>query len=191
MKKLVLAIGLALAVGVINLAAQETNSTPWYKDWIKFNTGVSNARQLTLAAYPGWAPGLTVNGEKKEWGAGMALLYPISANAFVGGRVDWLADRFWAPSATIGLQTDVLLFNKLTVTPFTIGGGIVPVGGSGEGNGELGAIVGAGIYSTVWHWRDSAGKDKGGLSLFYAAEYWTVFDGVLIHRPGAAFTFKF
>jgi hypothetical protein len=168
----------------------QTN-TPADSRWFQLASGASEAGQITVAAYPGYAPGLTLDGEKAEWGAGMALLYPLGDYVLVGGRLDWMADEFWMPSATVGLKLDVKLFNKLVVTPFTIGGVIVPLGGAGEENKEVGAIVGGGIYSTVWNWNGADGKSKGGLQVFYAAEMWTLWPDVLIHRPGIAVTVRF
>jgi hypothetical protein len=184
-----------LAVLLACTGYSQTN-TPADSSWFQLARGASDAGQITVAVYPGYAPGLLVDtGEfelkKKEWGMGMALLYPVGDFVLVGGRLDYMADEFWMPSVTLGLKADIKLFNKLIVTPFTIGGAIMPLSGAGEANHDVGAIVGGGIYSTVWNWHDSKGVSKGGLQVFYAAEYWSLWDGVIIHRPGVAFTVRF
>lgn len=172
-------------IGVAALLATTTQAA-WYSDLVKLNQDINNAKELTVAVYPGYAPDLTIAGVKKPWGAGVALLYPVAANVFIGGRIDYLGDSFWAPSAEVGLKLDVILFNKFAVTPFTVGGVIVPLAGAGSQNGDVGAIVGAGIKAHLWTFAGG----KGSLDCFYVAEHWTIFSGV-IHRPGLALTYKF
>lgn len=182
MKKLILTIGSAL------LLAATTVQAAWYTNLVSLNEGVNEAKQLTIAVYPGYAPDLTISGVSKPWGVGLAALYPIGSYSFIGARIDYLGDSFWAPSATVGLQASVTLFGRLHVTPFTIGGVIVPIAGAGSQNGEVGAIVGAGFHANVWS-GTIFGKEAG-LNIFYAAEHWTIYSGV-IHRPGVALTIHF
>src|SRR3990172_11164771 len=113
MKKLLIAIGLALCVSV----NAQTNTIPdvTTNKWFQFVGAVSEARQITFVAYPGYAPDLTIDGESKPWGAGVAFLYPLMqvgdvVGTYVGARLDYLGDEFWAPSVTLGVQAKVLLF---------------------------------------------------------------------------------
>lgn len=153
--------------------------------WIGFVQGVVTNKTLTVTAYPSYAPDLTINGEKKSWGFGVAALYPLGDYAFTGARLDYLGDQYWSPSVTVGCKADVQLFGH-NFTPFALGGAIIPLGGAGSDNHSVGAIVGGGIYTTVWQ---SADK-KTSVQAYYAAEHWTIFSGV-VHHPGVALTFKF
>lgn len=178
MKKLLL-IGVAL-IAVATVQAQTNQS--WWSRLISFEQQAIEAKQLTIAAYPGYAPDLKVDGNEKPWGAGLAALYPVaSSHTLVGARIDWLADSFWAPSANVTLQADVQLLGH-NFTPFAIGGAIFPLGGAGDDNGEVGAIFGGGVYTTVWK-----PSDKASLQVFAAYERWTNLD-VSVYRPGVAFT---
>jgi hypothetical protein len=183
MKKILTLIGVAALLATANA---QTNSS-WYDGIIGFAQGTSDSKQLTVAAYPGYAPNLTLSdGTKAPWGAGIALLYPVlSQYAFVGARVDWLANQFWAPSLNVTLKADVQLFNH-TFTPFVLGGTIVPLGGAGDANREFGAIVGTGIYTTIWRPTEATS-----LQVFYAFEHWYNPLNCDVHRPGVAFTVKF
>lgn len=153
--------------------------------WITFAQNVSSNKSLTLTTYPSYAPQLTIKGTTKSWGFGVAALYPLSDYAFTGARLDYLGDQFWSPSVTVGCKADVQLFGH-NFTPFALGGAILPLGGAGEDNHNLGAVIGTGIYTTVWQ---SADK-KTSVQAYYAIEKWTIFTGV-IHHPGVAVTFKF
>ena len=152
---------------------------------IGFAQGVNQVKAVSVGVYPAYAPDLVVNGEKHVWGVGIAALYPVSQYSFAGLRLDYLGGQFWMPSCTVGLKADMQILGH-NVTPFTIGGAIFPVSDAGDRNGQVGAIVGAGITANIWQSDDS----KKSLNLFYACEKWTIFDGV-IHRPGVAFSFKF
>jgi len=153
--------------------------------WLGFAQQTSEAKQLTFAAYPGYAPDLTLSdGTKAPLGAGVALLYPVLTEyTFVGARVDWLGREFWAPSFNATVKKDVQLFEH-NFTVFGMGGGIIPLGGNVE-NRELGAIVGTGIYTTIWR-----PSEKLSLQVFYAYEHWFSPLNTGVHRPGVALTYK-
>ena len=177
MKKLIGIIGAVLVAAVINLNAAV----------VGLDVPTNAIHQLTVAVYPGFSPNLTLaDGSESPWGAGVALLYPISPLSpyvLVGGRFDWLADEFWAPSVDLTIQVPVKVFG-VSVTPFALGGAIYPIGGS-QDNHEVGAIVGAGAYATVWR-----PSEATSLQLFYAYEHWFNLE-CDVHRPGLAFTVKF
>ena len=183
MKKLMTIIGVvALMLTTVN--AQDTNKS-WWDGIIGFSQSVSDAKQLTIAAYPGYAPNLTVDGKKAPWGGGLALLYPVATQyTYVGARVDWLANEFWAPSADVTIKADVQLFNH-NFTPFALGGMVYPLSGAGKDNHEVGAIAGAGIYTTIWK-----PSENTSLQVFYAYERWFNLD-TDVHRPGLSLTVKF
>lgn len=164
--------------------------------FLELGTGVSETKAVSVALYPGYAPDLKLGGVSKPWGGGVAVLYPVFEqggegflSGFVGGRLDYLADKFWAPSATVGLQAKLRIYGVET-TPFVIGGAIFPLGGAGDQNGEVGAIVGGGLSVNVLKFGKQAdGSYHGKLSLFYATEKWSNFDGI-IHRPGVNISYR-
>lgn len=153
--------------------------------WLSFAQGVSSNKSLTLTAYPSYAPDLKIAGENKSWGFGVAALYPLGDYAFTGARLDYLGDQFWSPSVTVGCKADVQLFGR-NFTPFVIGGAIIPLGGAGDDNHAVGAIVGSGVTTSLW----AAANGKSSVNLYFAVEKWSIFQGVIYH-PGVAATFKF
>lgn len=187
MKKLLTIIGVAaLTLATVNLSAQ-TNEAPWWKNIVGFSQSVSDSKEITLTVYPSYAPNLTLdNGRKAPWGFGAAAMYPLGTDhLLVGGRIDYLADRLWAPSLTITPNVDVQLFGK-NFTVFGIGGTVMPIAGAQSDNKDVGGVFGAGIYTTVWK-----PTEKTGLSLWGAYERWTpVLDTTILHFS-AAFTIKF
>jgi hypothetical protein len=92
----------------------------------------------------------------------------------------------------VGFKADLQLFGK-NISPFIIGGVLAPFGDAGGKEGDIGAIVGTGLKADLFAFgkADANGNKPGNLGLFYAAEIWTVFPDVVIHRPGLAATWKF
>mgnify|MGYP000618765843 CR=1 FL=1 len=200
MKRLVTLIGVVLAAllftTVINAQTATNAAAPWYHDLVGFEQHGSTNKQLTLAVFPNYAPGLTVDGARSEWGAGAALLYPVPVSgvgdyAFVGGRIDYLAGAFWAPSVNLTLKADIQIA-KVNFTPFVLGGAIFPLddisSDSVENNRDVGAIVGAGVYTTFWKGK-VLGFDSS-LQAFFKYERWFNLDAN-IYSPGVAFTASF
>lgn len=172
-----------LAIALAGATVAPCPGASW-NDWISFTQHAAESRQVTVAAYPGFSPDLKELGQS-QWGAGLALLYPVlTDHTLVGARLDWLADEFWAPSVALTLQADVQLFGH-NFTPFAIGGAVMPLGGAGDQNHEVGAIVGAGIYTTVWQPTPDAS-----VQVFFAYEHWTNLDAN-VYRPGIALTIRF
>lgn len=161
------------------------------QSWVSLAQDISDAKQLTGVIYPGYAPNLKVNGVSKPWGLGVAILYPLGDYAFTGARLDFLGNNWFAPSVNVGLQAHLKVFG-FDVTPFTMGGAIMPLTGAGDKNTTVGAILGAGVTATVWQSKDSNGKPDGkaALNIFGAVERWTLYDGQ-IYRPGVALTVHF
>jgi len=161
-------------------------NVPWWKNIISFTQGVEAEKSLTLAVYPSYAPGLKLDtGQKAEWGFGAAAMYPIAtSHMLVGGRVDYLADIFWAPSVTVTPNLDFQFLGK-NATLFGIGGATIPLQGTTE-DGQVGAVIGAGIYATIWQ-----PSENVSVQVIGAYERWTpVLDQNIYHIAIAA-TIKF
>lgn len=177
---------LALLAFAVTAPAQ-TNDVPWWKNIIGFAQKADEAKAVTVTVYPSYAPNLTLdNGRKEPWGFGAAAMYPLlTEHLLVGGRIDYLADRLWAPSLTLTPNADVQLFGQ-NFTVFGVGGTVMPLAGAESDNKDVGGVFGAGIYTTVWK-----PTDNTGLSLWAAYERWTpVLDATILHFS-AAFTIRF
>lgn len=158
-------------------------SQPWFADSGSLIQGLMAARAASIAVYPSYDPYIKVGGVNKPFGFGMALLYPVSQYAFVGGRIDFLGNSFWAPSAVVGAK--YTLDNlPLKPTVFTVGGIIMPLGGAGSQNSVAGAVTGLGVTATLIH------RGNFTLNAFVEGEKWTNFDGTIIH-PGIAGSLSF
>lgn len=193
--KLLLALALVIPLCFVVPLARGQDA-PWYANPIGFAQHTSDAKGLSAALYPSYAPGIVTDGKKDRFGFGLALLYPVLPDAlgghgFVGGRIDFLGSQFWAPSATLGVQADLQLFNH-NVRAFAIGGTIFPLSGAGDKNGAVGGIAGAGFYTTIYGWSKDAANPEGKyrLGAFGAAEKWTIFPGMIYHA-GLALTANF
>jgi len=157
--------------------------------WLKFEPP-ADAKSLLFAAYPGYAPTLTVDGKKAPWGFGAALMYPVltlgNVTGYTGGRVDYLARDWFSPSVDVGLKAAVRLFDKVTVHPFAEGGAIVPLAGAGDQNGSVGSILGGGAAVGLFRYKTAT------LSAFYAYEHWWLRNqDVGVHRPGLVLNVPF
>ena len=179
MKKLIL-IGAAALLATITFS-QDTNtpSGSTKNRLLGFAQDASEAKTLVVAVYPSFAPKLVdADGHKTQWGFGAAALYPIGQYAYTGFRVDYLAGEFWAPSINVGLKADVQIFG-MNFTPMAYTGGVVPLAGAGEKNGDWGYIIGGGVKARVW-----SGKVFGktaSLDIAATAEKWSQFDGEVYH----------
>jgi hypothetical protein len=189
-KSILLAV--ALCAGLFTASAQvpvNTNTiiAPDLKSSaITFVQGASDAKVISFAVYPSYAPGIV----KDKWGIGVAALYPIAPvtldnHAFTGLRLDYIGGKFFAATASVGAKADVQLFGH-TFTPFVVTGAIIPIQGAGNANAEVGFIAGGGVTTTIWKSADG----KKAVSLFGEVEHVTLFDGQIYHG-GAAFTLHF
>lgn len=176
MKKLTTIIGLVAMCASVH--AQD--KTPWYKNIITFQQGVQEGKGLAVAIYPSYAPDVTVDGKRAPFGFGVAALYPVlSDHTFVGGRIDYLAGSFWAPSATVGAKGDFQLFGK-NCTAYAIGGTVVPLAGAGQKNGDFGAIYGGFLNCNL------ITKGNFTFSAFGGGEKWSNLPGFILHVGLAA-----
>jgi hypothetical protein len=174
---------LTAIIGVAALLATVSNINA---GWLEFVQKAGNSKQLTATVYPSYVPGLKLeDGRKAEWGVGAALMYPLGTDHVLGGvRVDYLADQLWMPSVTITPNADVQLFGH-NFTAFATAGAIVPLGKSDE-EGDVGATVGAGIFTTVWKPSEAVS-----LQLWAAYERWMPVLDVNVYHAGVALTVKF
>lgn len=160
-------------------------TAPWYTSGGDLFQSLLAAHSASIAVYPSYDPYIKVGGVNKPFGFGMALLYPVSEYAFVGGRIDFLGNSFWAPSAVVGAKY-TLKNIPLQPTVFTVGGIIMPLGGAGGQNNVAGAITGLGATATLYHSKDGTFS----VNAFIEGEKWTNFEGVIVH-PGIAGALKF
>jgi hypothetical protein len=180
MKKLLL-IGVAALLATTTINAQDTNPPAGStKDrLISFVQDTGAAKSLVLAIYPTFAPSLlNARQEKDQWGFGAAALYPVSQYLYTGIRIDYLASEFWAPSINVGLKADVQVFG-INFTPMVYTGGVVPLSGAGDKNGDWGYIVGGGVKARVW--AGTVFGKQASLDLAATAEKWSQFDGEVYH----------
>lgn len=185
LRTIIAIIGLSISLTAVSQTVAPPDAPPsvlpsWLNGFLN-----SDATSLTLALSPSYAPDLKVNGVSKPWGAGLAVLYPVTDFGFVGARLDYLGGSLWTPSATVGLQYSKKVAGH-QVTAFTVGGGILAAAGAGKQNGQVGAIYGGGIHANVMTFAGG----RGSVDLFTEVEKWTIFEG-LIYRFGAAATIHF
>jgi len=182
-------IAVIAAAFALSLSVQAQTWT--WSNMVRFASAASDAKSVTLALSPSYAPDLTVAGKKAPWGVGAAAVYPVltlgPVQTLTGIRLDWLANQFFAPSVSATVQAPLILFNKVEVTPFGIGGAIFPLGQAGATD-AVGAIYGGGLGIKVFSWE--RGGVKGAVSVGGGVERWTPYPGN-IYRVGGAVTLKF
>jgi len=150
---------------------------------ISFAQLTASNRDITIAAYPMYAPSIEVNGKKDNFGAGIALLTPatvvpalqdntIAKHSFVGLRFDYLAHQAFASTVGVGIRGDVQLWGH-NFTGFASGGANIPFGGFGVKNGEIGAMAGAGGYTDIYKFT------HGAFGIQVSAEKWQQFPGMV------------
>lgn len=188
--KTLLAIVLAsLIVFSVKAQAADTNSiTPTPSPELKaaaisFAQLTASNRNLTIATYPMYAPDIVVDGKKDNFGVGIALLTPVSAlpalqdstiakHSFIGLRFDYLAHQAFASTVGVGVKGDMQLWGH-NFTGFVHSGANLPFAGFGVKNGDIGAMVGAGGYTSIWQFT------HGSLGIQVSAEHWTQFSGMV------------
>jgi len=75
-------------------------------------------------------------------GAGVSVLYELTPNLVLGGRLDYLNGAIWMPSLNLQLQAPFRISKGLTLVPFTFTGAAVPLGSA---SGSATPILGAGL----------------------------------------------
>lgn len=178
MKTKILIIGIALTAMVTH--AQDTNAAAKHAA-IEFAQLTASNRNLTIAAYPMYAPDIVVNGKKDCFGMGLALLTPVAAlpalqdntlakHSFVGLRFDYLAHQAFASTVGVGVRGDMQILSH-NFTGFATGGANLPFAGFGVKNGDIGGMAGAGVYTDIWKFT------HGALGIQISGEKWTQFPG--------------
>lgn len=147
-----------------------------------FANGLLTAKSITVAVYPTLAPKL--NGG--SYGAGIAALYPIGDYVFTGLRLDLLDHNFYAASASAGVQYS-FHFGKVAPTVFGYTGVGAPLSGAGSKDHDVNVIGGTGVVVPFYQ----NGAKHLTVSAFYAGEYWSDFDKILIHHAGVMAKFDF
>lgn len=158
---------------------------------------------ISLRLYPLYAPGLSVDGEKKEWGVGIAATFPLNdlsplaessmaQHLFAGLRGDFLADKFFASSVAGGFKANIQIFG-LDFKATGFGGALIPLSGAESLNNKLGAIVGAELSTKLFSFgkADADGNKPGSFGIAFATERWTLYPQDLIYRGGGVLTWKF
>ena len=126
---------------------------------------------------------------------GVALLTPsqditpsgIASNAivqhtFVGLRFDYLAHQAFASTMAVGIKGDMQLWRH-NFEGFFHSGANIPFSGFGIHNGDIGAMVGGGVYTSIFTFT------HGSIGFQGSAEKWTQFTGAVFHfGPVANFT---
>lgn len=184
MKKYLSIIGIALAAMVTH--AQDNSEIKTAV--ISFAQTVSTNRSITAAVYPSYAPQIVVDGKKDNFGFGAAVLTPVSIipglsgisdnaivqHSFVGLRFDFMAHQAFASTVGVGMKGDFQLWGH-NVTAFAQTGANIPFSGFGVKNGEIGAMAGGGLYTSIWKFT------HGSLGIQVSAEKWTQFQGEVFH----------
>lgn len=100
--------------------------------------------------------------KKASYGGGVLALFNLNTYFAAGLGFDMLDDQTTMPSCQFQLQLPVKIGGEkgVTIVPFGFTGAAIPVGGTGDGNGTLEGLYGAGMNVKLY----------GGLGAFYAIE---------------------
>jgi hypothetical protein len=176
-------------------AFSQTNNSELKSAFISFVQNVESNKAVSVAVYPGYAPDIVVNGKKDNFGLGIAALCPASAlpalegttvgnHAFVGLRFDYLAHQAFASTVGVGVRGDFQIYGH-NISAFAHSGVNIPFSGFGLKNGDIGAMAGGGLYTSVYKFSDNAS-----LGVQLSAEKWTQFQGYVLHG-GPVFNWSF
>jgi len=103
-------------------------------------------KNWTFVPYLSHAKGLKdAQGDKAEWGGGLAVLYPLNDYLKGGFRGQYFAGTWFMPSVNIQLSSSHYLFGTKAVWTPLLGTGLsVPISGSSD-NGTVGTLFLAGL----------------------------------------------
>lgn len=166
----------------------------WWTTIIGFNQGASDAKTITIAAYPIFAQGLVVNGKSDPWGFGVSASYPIAPDTlgnylFSRLSLDYVGQSFFGLKEQVGAKVAVQLFG-LNVTPYVVGGSIQQLSSPGVTSvnaATVGFTYGAGMTARLW----SNASGNFAVNVFYELERTDLFPGINEHKGAVALTFKF
>ena len=111
----------------------------------------------------------------KHSGAGVSVLYELTPNLVLGGRLDYLNGAIWMPSVNLQLQAPFQISKGLTLVPFSFTGAAVPLGSA---SGSATPVLGAGL----------AVRLGTRVDIVADVERWTGMDGMQI-RAGIIWKF--
>lgn len=148
---------LALAVTCVTGYSQSTNIV-WQTNIVTVTQQGTNAPFLSgplvdvfrfVSSGTNWviAPyGIVAKSDAKYTvGGGIALAYHLSDFVMPMMRLDYMDHKLYMPSANLQLQAPVTLFGKVTTIPFAFAGIATPISGTGNNNGTVVGIFGAGL----------------------------------------------
>lgn len=182
-------IGVALLAATVIHAQTNTDNTQIKSSFLTFVQNVESNRSITATVYPMYAPSIVVNGKKDTFGGGVAVLTPVSAisalslnplaqHSFIGLRFDYLAHSAFASTVGVGMKGDFQLWSH-NFELYGQTGANIPFSGFGVKNGTIGAMVGTGLYTDLWH-----PSPNITLGIQFEGEKWTQFPGpVLLGGP--------
>ena len=205
MKKLmtVLAVSSILLVGMTAMAQTSNSVQPIVTSTNNLATDIKEIATFLTNGGTNWyicGYGMYAKDLQKQYGGGIAAMYPINKYLLTGLRCDFVDGGFWMPSGTVGLQLPVTPFSSMPwfqVTPIIYAGVGLPVSGAKLGsvtvpgsikdnNGQATAITGVGGAILLY-------APKGGnwsMELVGDIEQWSGFPGSQI-RLGPAVHIKF
>ena len=108
-------------------------------------------------------------------GAGVSVLYELTSNLVLGGRLDYLNGAIWMPSVNLQLQAPFQISKGLTLVPFSFTEAAVPLGSA---SGSATPVLGAGL----------AVRLGTRVDIVADVERWTGMDGIQI-RAGIIWKF--
>ena len=104
--------------------------------------GMATTNQPTTFTSPWMVVPFGIWSTAKHSGAGVSVLYELTPNLVLGGRLDYLNGAIWMPSLNLQLQAPFRISKGLTLVPFTFTGAAMPLG---SGSGSATPILGAGL----------------------------------------------
>lgn len=130
-------------------------------DFLATNPTLAKDTNWTVIGYASHARGLLdEQGNKSEWGGGIAALYPLNDYVRTGVRLQYFAGDFYMPSVNLQLQSSYKPFGlPLVFTPVAFTGLATPINGS-QDNGTIGSLFGIGAslkYPLTQHREIGAG----------------------------------
>ena len=175
------AAALALMLSLPSAQAQSTNTTDLIgsetgviggitaglSEWLNNNEAARTATNWLVAPYFTYAP--DIEAEDKV-GGGIFVAYKVTDFLYAGIGVDYLGE-LTLPQGNVELKADIKPFKYLgfatnfIARPFAVAGIAVPLSGSGDDNGNVGSIIGAGVAIPVWKISDNYTMSVGGALL--------------------------
>lgn len=157
--------------------------------WLESNQQLLETnKQWTFVPYVSRAKGLKdAQGDKAEFGGGIAVLYPLNDYVRAGFRGQYFAGEWFMPSVNIQLSSVYKLGgqdSRFSWSPLLGSGVSSPIGGSKE-NGDVGFIYFAGL-SVKYQFNETTA-----IGLGYALESWSGLHVGRVEHLGVTLTKRF